>query len=88
MVNDRLGHIDGNGKADTDIAAALAKNGRVNTHDLAPEVQERTARVAGINRGIRLDKIVIRSGTDNPPFGADDASRYCLFETERVADGP
>ena len=51
------------------------------------QVEERAAAVAGVDRGVGLDEVVVGAGADGAVLGADDAHRDGVAEAERVADG-
>src|SRR5512135_1412000 len=44
------------------------------------------ARVTWIDRSVGLDEVVVRSGTDLPTFGADNAGGHGMVETKGIAD--
>ena len=56
-----LERVDGDGKAD---AATLGLDDGVDADDLAAQVEERAAAVAGVDRGVGLDEIVVRARAD------------------------
>src|SRR5690349_24043648 len=61
---DQLGHhqscdLGRYGEADTDVAASRAEDRGVDPHKPAVKGYQRAARVAGIDRSVRLDKIFI-----------------------------
>ncbi len=76
--------VDGDGEAD---ALALRVDGRVDADDLAAQVEERPAAVAGVDAGVGLDEVVVGAGADRAALGADDAHRHRVAEAEGVADG-
>ena len=51
------------------------------------QVEERAAAVAGVDRGVGLDEVVVGPGADGAILGADDAHRDRVAEAEGVADG-
>ena len=56
--------------------------------ELAAAVDQRAARVAGIDRRVGLDEIlVLRDADVGAAERADDAERHRLVERERIADG-
>ena len=68
--------------------AGLARDGRVDADDLTADVDERPARVAGVDRRVGLDEILNRvagllQALKQPALGADDARRH--GEGERLA---
>ena len=82
--NQGFDRIYRNGKTD---ALPLGDDGGINADDFTFHIQERSAGVAGIDGGIGLDKIVIRSGPDDPAFGTDDAGGDGAIQAEGIADG-
>ena len=65
--------LAGIAEADTDIAAGLAKDRRVDSDHFAAQIDQRTAGIAGIDRRVGLNEVVVRSRADISSFGADDA---------------
>src|SRR6266436_7023695 len=66
--------IDGHGKADALVAAAPADDGLIDADQPAFNVHERAAGIAGIDRGISLDEVlVIHDAHAAAALGADDA---------------
>ena len=84
---DPLGHVDGDGEADADIAAGAREDRAVDADDLARHVDERAARVARVDGGVGLEEVVEGALADRAPLGADDARRHRLLEAEGRADG-
>ena len=82
--NDLFDIVDGNGEAD---ALAARIDGGVDADHLAAEVEERPAAVAGIDRGVGLDEVVVGARADGAAFGADDSEGDRVAEAERIADG-
>jgi hypothetical protein len=80
------GDIDRQGKADALIAAAARGNHRVDADHLAVVIQQRAARVAGVDGGIGLDEALELLG-DVAAERADDARRDRGLQAERRADG-
>ena len=66
-------HVNRNGKPDS---LSLGNNRRIDTHHLSLQIEERPPTVSRIDGGIRLYKIIIRAGSDDPPLGADDPGRH------------
>src|SRR4029079_8754738 len=87
LREERLGDVDGDGEADV---LRLAGRGRVDADDLAGRVEQRTAAVARVDRGIGLDQV--RQGRavldrDASAKGRDDAARDRVGEcAERAPD--
>mmetsp|Transcript_3736 Transcript_3736/g.10942 ORF Transcript_3736/g.10942 Transcript_3736/m.10942 type:complete len:374 (+) Transcript_3736:1267-2388(+) len=78
--------------ADADVAARAARreDHRVDADEPAARVKERSARVARVDCGVRLDAVFDRPSAvavDVPAEGGDDARRQGVVEAERIADG-
>ena len=84
MWNERLGHVDGDGKPDP---LPRGIDGGVNANHLPPKVKKRAPGVPWINGGIGLDKIIIRTSTDAPSLGTDNPGCHRVAQAERVPDG-
>ena len=84
---DPFGEIDGNGEADALIAAGTAGNRRVDADDLAVEVHQRAAAVAGIDGGVGLNEVFTIGDAEAASLGADDAGRDRAFQSEGLAEG-
>src|SRR5882757_2283586 len=82
-AGDRLG---GHGKADADRAAGGRNDQRVDADDFAVEVEQRTAGIAAIDRGVGLDVAVVGAGRDIAVLRRDDARGHRATEAERIAD--
>src|SRR5262245_19819607 len=79
--------IAGNSEPDALIAAALAEDGGVDADQLAPRVDQRPTRVAGVNRGIGLNEILVsRDAETGASQRRHDAERHRLIELEGIAD--
>src|SRR5262249_1106431 len=82
-----LHQIHGNREADPDVAARAAVYRRIDSHDLAADVDERSAGITGINRGVGLDEAVVRPA---PGQVAALAAHYTrsngIIEAEWIAD--
>jgi len=77
------------GKPNSRISSALAEDHRVHTDEGSRRVQEGTATIARIDRGVRLNHVANGDPSDTlnlPTKGADDASRKRMIEAEGVAD--
>ena len=91
LVDDASHGVNGDGEPDADVpsSAARREDGGVDADEPAARVEEWTARVAWIDRRVRLD-----APLDGPPSDAvhvaaerrDDAHRQRVVEPERVAD--
>src|SRR5690606_960532 len=77
--DDDAHHGRGNGETDAVAAAGTGEDRRIDADELAPHVDERPARVAGVDRGIRLDERLEVADAD---LGAgkrrDDSLRHRL----------
>ena len=75
LLNDAFSARNGDRKAN---ALSFAVNGRVDADQFAFDVEQRAAGIAGINRGIGLDEIVVRSpiSVKRAIQGADDAGGH------------
>ena len=87
LIHDLTRHVDRDREADADVAAR-AKNRRVDSDELALEVDERPARIAEIDGGIGLNEILVGFDAEaGATDGAHDTGGDGLAEPERVADG-
>ena len=92
LVGDLARQVDGDGEPDVH-GDARVDDRRVDADDLAPEVEQRPARVALVDGGVGLDEVLVAGievaqlVADGAVLGADDAHRDGLPEAERVADG-
>ncbi len=87
-VHDVTGHVDGDGEADADIPAGTAENRGRYADQAAFYINERAPGIAGIDRGIGLDEIlIIGDAKAAPADGAHDAHRHGLTDPEGIADG-
>ncbi len=84
LRQDVLQRVDRNREADVVRAGS---NGRRDAYHLTPPVEERPAAVAGVDRRVGLDEVVVARGADETRLCADDAERDGVPETERVTDG-
>ena len=78
--------VDGDGEADALRAGA---DGHVDADHLAVDVQQRPARVAGIDAGVGLDQVVVELGVahlDRAVQRADDAAGDRVLVAVGVAD--
>ena len=86
-LHDLPGHARGNGEADPLVAAAARQDGGVDADHLAACVDQRAARVAGVDRGVGLDEVlVIGQPQASAADGADDPHGHGLADPEGVAD--
>ena len=66
----------------------MADDGGVDPHDLAGQIDERPARVAGIDGRVGLNERLILGEPADGSFGRrDDARGHRMVEAERAADG-
>ena len=90
LLHDITGHVDRYRKSDTDISLAVAatEDRGIDPHQLAAQVDQGTAGIAEIDRGIGLDKILIGL---QPKSGAaergNDTGGNGLAQAEWIADG-
>jgi len=87
----QLDDVDRDGKAHAAVAGAGAAgfNLRIHANHVAVQVQQRTARVAGVDGGVRLDGLrdgKAGQGRDGAPQRADDAARQRAIQPVGVAD--
>ncbi len=78
--------VDRNRKREPHVPAGAREDQRVDADDLAPEIEQRAAGVARIDRGVRLDvgdQVFLRQVAS---LGADDARGHRVLETEGLAD--
>ena len=88
LRNDLTDHVARNGEADADVAAGAGQDRGADAEQLAVDVDERAARVAGIDRRIRLNEVLVAFDVDAVAAErAHDARRRRLPEPERIADG-
>jgi cardiolipin synthase A/B len=86
LKQDVLGQVDGDGEADTDGPSRLGEDRRVDPYHCAASVDEGTAGIAGIDRCVGLDEVVVGTAADEALLGADDPRGDGLVEAERVTD--
>ena len=85
LLNHLLGHVGGNRKTDP---LGEVNDGGIDADDFAAQVEERAARVAGIDRRVRLNEIFVAREIDVLPADpADDAERDRPIESERIPHG-
>ena len=66
-------------------ALPLGDNGRIDADDFAVHVEKRPPAVAGVDGGIGLEEIIVRTGANDAPLGTDDACGDRVSQAERVA---
>ena len=87
LFHDLQGEVDRYRKADADIAAAARKDSGIDADQLAAQIHQRAAGVAGIDRGVGLNEVLIAADVQTAAAqGADDAGGDGLAEAERIAD--
>ena len=86
--DDASDHVDGNGEANPHAAAGTRVDRRIDADELAVEIDQRAARIAGIDGGVRLDE---EAQVADPDLRArerrNDALGHRLADAERIADG-
>ncbi len=100
LVGGHLDLLDRDREADADVAGLVAAGGAagggdggVDADDLAGHVDQRSAGVAGVDRGVGLDGVDVRrlarrvAGGDRPLERGDDARGHRGGEAQRGADG-
>ena len=90
LLHHGMGEIDRDREAVPRIEAGLARDGRVDPNDVAAHVDERSARIPRVDRGVGLDEVLDRVARLLQPvqqatFGAHDARGH--REGERFAQG-
>src|SRR2546426_247947 len=86
LRDDCLGHARGHREADAPRPAALADDRGVDTDNLTPGVDQRTAAISRVDGGVGLDEVVVRPTADHSTGRADDPGGNRLLQAERVAD--
>ena len=87
--NDCLGGVHGNRKPDAGgLVGAVICDQRGDADHLAARVQQRAAGVAGIDRGVGLNRVLdgAVAGPANRADRGDDAARHGARQAERIAD--
>src|SRR5689334_21799222 len=88
LLGNIAGHVDWDREPDADVSARRADDRGVDPNQFAPQIDQRTTGIAGIDRGVGLDEIFVAfdakpAATD----GADDAEGGSLLQPEWVPDG-
>src|SRR3954463_12881687 len=87
IVDDLARQVARDGKPDPLVPAALGEDAGVDTNQFAAAADQRSARVAGVDRRVRLNEVFVISEPDvRPSGGADDTGRHRLTELERAAN--
>ena len=76
-----------NGKANSLRTAAAGNNRRIDANDFPPQINQRAAAVAGIDRRIGLQKIAEGVRAIWPPLRTNDAVSHGFLESEWITDG-
>src|SRR4029077_9545922 len=76
-----------NSKANARGSLARRNDGRIDPNDFAAKINQWASAVAGIDCCICLQEISESVGAVWPHFRTDNAVRYRLVESERIADG-
>jgi hypothetical protein len=85
--DDAFHHIDGNGEADADTAARTRIDRRIDADQPPVEIDERAARIARIDRRIRLnEESVVADAGLRARQRRNDALRHRLADAEGIAD--
>src|SRR5713226_9594546 len=77
----------GNGEAEALIASGLGEDERVDSHDLAVDVDQRSARVSRVDRGVGLNIDEGRVGVDLTGGGTDHAHADAVAQPFGAAEG-
>ena len=80
-------HIGGNGKSDPLGATAPAEDEVIDADDLAMNINEGAAGVAGIDGRAGLEKFIGSLAGGAAPLGADDPLGHRFLKSERIAHG-
>src|SRR5690606_30143086 len=81
-------HVYRHGEPDADIAAGRRYDRGVDPDEAAVGRDKRSAGIAGVDRGIGLDEVLVALDVDAAPIQrANDAGGHGLPETEGIADG-
>src|SRR6185295_15173611 len=88
LIHDRTRHVARDRKTDPIVATALTEYRGIDSNQLPTDIHESPPGVAGIDRCVRLDEILIlRNAHAGPSHGADDSHRDRLIEPEWIPDG-
>ena len=89
LRDDAIDGIHGNGKPDPRVGSGRAVDGRVDSDQSTGAVEQRAARVARVNRRVRLNHALDLATVASANFAlepTDDTGRQRLVETERIPD--
>src|SRR5947209_6626110 len=87
--NDAINDIDGDSEADARAGTRRREDRRVDADQPSRRIQQRAARIAGIDRGVGLDHVgdlTAAAGWQPALERADDAAGQRLIEPEGIAD--
>src|SRR5262249_17391742 len=88
LRHDLADHIDWHGETDALIAATPGKDRSVDADQLAPCVDQSAAGVAGIDRSIGLNEVLIVFNAQTAATcRTDDSHGHGLSESERISHG-
>ena len=89
LLHHALRHVHRNSEADTDVAAGLRQDLRVDANELAPGVDERAAGIPVVDGRVGLEEILIAAVANRrgSSFAADDAHRNRLPDAKWIAHG-
>jgi hypothetical protein len=85
-VGDRARHVARDREADALVAARAREDRGVDADQLAAQVDERAAGVAGVDRRVGLDEVLVLGDVESAAGRRHDAHRHRLADAERVAD--
>src|SRR6266404_942242 len=79
------GEVNGDGKANSLVPTAATEDGGINADQPAFSIDERATRVTGIDRGVRLDEVlVVKTDSPGSTGRAHDSRRDRLADAKRV----
>src|SRR5438105_463506 len=87
--NDAIDDVDGDSEADASAGTRRREDRRVDADQPSRRIQQRPARIAGIDRGIGLDHVrdlATAAGRQPALERADDSAGQRLIEPEGIAD--
>jgi hypothetical protein len=88
VIHDAANQVYGNSETDPFRVQSTRKKRRVDADQLPRRVDQRSTRIAEVDRGIRLDKILERRQAQlSPPGTADYPLGDGLSDAEGIADG-
>src|SRR5690606_15604592 len=76
-----------NRETEARVLAGAREDHRVDADDLSLQIEEWASGIPGIDRGVRLEKIIEGAHTDRAVLRRDDTDRDRVLETERISDG-